>query len=319
MLVACFAPVFLEQATTGTRIMLCLIHVTVAVALLPMLRHRTAPHRIPARGRRPARQSRSDQRIQRLHMGHSFELSKEIELPATPEQVWAAIATGPGIDSWFMGRNEVEPGKGGRTRFTMAGQVEEATVTDWEPATRFAYQTEPGSDGTFMAFEYLIEGRNQGSTVLRLVQSGVLGDDWETEYQAMGVGWNMYLETLAAYLAHFAGRTGTPVTAFRPGAGKPDEVWAAVAGAFGLTGPVAAGAPVRLELPGLPPIDGVVDVVGLPTYVGVRTADALYRFLHSGTSRGNVLVLGHHIFAAAPEQAGTEQAWQDWLSRLPLV
>ena len=35
---------------------------------------------------------------------------------ATPEEVWQAIATGPGIDSWFMGRNEVEPGEGGRPR-----------------------------------------------------------------------------------------------------------------------------------------------------------------------------------------------------------
>lgn len=46
VLLASFVPVFLEQATTDTRIMLCLIHVAVAVALAPMLRHRTG------RGRR---------------------------------------------------------------------------------------------------------------------------------------------------------------------------------------------------------------------------------------------------------------------------
>jgi uncharacterized protein YndB with AHSA1/START domain len=251
-------------------------------------------------------------------VGHPFELSKEIDIPATPEQVWAAIASGPGIDSWFMGRSEVEPGEGGRTRFAMAGHVEESTVTAWEPGKRFAHRTDPGPDGTFMALEYLIEGRDQGGTVLRLVQSGVLGDDWETEYEAMGLGWDMYLGTLAAYVTHFPGRTGSPVTAFRPGAGDPDEVWAAVAGAFGLTGPVAEGERARLELPGLPPIDGVVDLAGLPTYFGVRTPDALYRFLHSGTDRGNALVLGHHIFAADPGPARTEQAWQDWLTRLPI-
>ena len=38
-------------------------------------------------------------------MGHEFEADKRAELDATPEQVWEAIATGPGIDSWFMGRN----------------------------------------------------------------------------------------------------------------------------------------------------------------------------------------------------------------------
>jgi uncharacterized protein YndB with AHSA1/START domain len=44
-------------------------------------------------------------------MGRKFENHQEVELDASPEQVWEAIATGPGIDSWFMGRNEVEQGR----------------------------------------------------------------------------------------------------------------------------------------------------------------------------------------------------------------
>jgi hypothetical protein len=46
VLAASFVPIFVERATVDTRIMLCLIHVAVAAALLPMLRHRT-----PARAR----------------------------------------------------------------------------------------------------------------------------------------------------------------------------------------------------------------------------------------------------------------------------
>ncbi|MFU8854892.1 hypothetical protein ACNAW0_28580 [Micromonospora sp. SL1-18] len=38
----------------------------------------------------------------------------------------------------------------------------------------------------------------------------------------------------------------------------------------------------------------------------MRTDDALYRFLHSGTERGNVLVLGHHIFAPGQDPARAE-------------
>lgn len=249
-------------------------------------------------------------------MGHAFELQKDIELAATPEQVWEAIATGPGIDSWFMGRSEVEPREGGRSSLTMAGHTDEATVTAWEPGKRFAIRSE--SEGTFNAIEYLIEGRDQGATVLRMVQSGILGDNWEAEYEAMNAGWDMYLRTLAAYLAHFPGRTGAPVAAYRPGAGTPEQVFAALAGAFGVTGPISEGQRVRLTVDGLPPIDGVVDIAGLPTYVGVRTDDALYRFLHSGVERGNVLVLGHHIFAADQDPAGAEQAWQRWVNELPV-
>ena len=251
-------------------------------------------------------------------MGHHFELQKDIELAATPEQVWEAIATGPGIDSWFMGRSEVEPREGGLTRFALAGHVEEATVTAWEPGKRFAQRTEPAPDGTFMAFEYLIEGRDQGSTTLRLVQSGVLGDNWETEYEAMRTGWDMYRETLAAYRTHCPGQTAAPVSAFRPGTGDPGPVWPAVAAALGVSGPLTVGAPARLVIDGLPPVDGVVDLVNLPTYIGVRTGDALYRFLHSGTERGSALVLGHHIFATGPDPDRAGQAWQEWLNALPV-
>ena len=47
-------------------------------------------------------------------MGHPFEQRKEAEVPATPDEVWAAIASGPGINSWFMGRSDVQPGEIGR-------------------------------------------------------------------------------------------------------------------------------------------------------------------------------------------------------------
>jgi hypothetical protein len=36
----------------------------------------------------------------------------EVQVPGTPEEVWQAIATGPGISSWFV-RTEVEKGSDG--------------------------------------------------------------------------------------------------------------------------------------------------------------------------------------------------------------
>ncbi len=247
-------------------------------------------------------------------MGHEFRMDKQFDVDATPEQIWDAIATGPGIDSWFMGRSEIEPGEGGATRLTMLGQTESSTITAWQPGRRFAHATSAGPDGTFMAFEYLIEAREGGSTSLRLVQSGVLGDNWETEYEAMQAGWPMYLETLVAYLTHFTGRTATPVTAIAPGAGDGEQVWEAISARFGLTGTVSLGAPARLTAPGIA-VDGVVDCLSLPHYFGVRTTDALYRFIHSGRDRGNAVVIGHHIFAEV-DRVAAEQAWQTWLSEV---
>jgi uncharacterized protein YndB with AHSA1/START domain len=247
-------------------------------------------------------------------MSHEFQLVKEIELAGTPDEVWDAIATGPGLDSWFMGRNEIEPGEGGATSMTMAGMTERSKVTGWEPGRRFAHRSEPGEDGAFMAFEYLIEGRGQGSTVLRIAQSGVLSGDWEAEFEAMQAGWDMYLASLAAYVQHFAGRAGLPVAAFRPGAGEPDHAWPVLLEALGID-TLEPGAAVRLTPAGLPAVDGVVEAARLPHWFGIRAADATYWFLHSGTSRGNVIVAGHHLFGDQFEDAqGAEAAWQQWLA-----
>jgi uncharacterized protein YndB with AHSA1/START domain len=246
-------------------------------------------------------------------MGHEWEDRKQAEVDATPEQVWEAIATGPGIDSWFMGRNEVEPGENGTVRMAFGGYTPESRVTAWEPGRRFAYRTPESDDGRFIAYEFLIEGREGSSTVLRLAASGFLpGDDWEAEFDAMTKGGEMYFRTLVHYLTYFAGRTATPVTAFGPPVDDWPHAWTALRAALGLGATPAEGDPVRIAPAGLPPVDGVVDFVN-PHCVGVRTSDALYRFVQGffGTWVGI-----HHIFSPGIDQEQTESAWQGWLTKI---
>ena len=119
-------------------------------------------------------------------MGHPFEQHREAEVPAGPDEIWAAITTGPGIDSWFMGRSDVQPGAGGSVRTVFGEYAPELAVTAWDPAHRFSYRSGEAPDGRFIAYEFLIEGRAGGSTVLRTVTSGFLpGDDWTEEFEAM--------------------------------------------------------------------------------------------------------------------------------------
>ncbi|HEY7486034.1 MAG TPA: SRPBCC domain-containing protein [Streptosporangiaceae bacterium] len=246
-------------------------------------------------------------------MGHEFELTEEIELAGTPEQVWDAIATGPGIDSWFMGRNEIEPREGGKTRMSLGGFADDGTVTAWEPGRRFAFRGIDNPDGTFMAFEYLIEGRGGGSTVLRVVHSGILGDDWEDQYDALSVGNRMYLRKLAAYIAHFPGRPASH-TLFLPGGPVADKerAWSAFTAAFGLPATVAEGDRARLAVDGLPAVDGIVEFARRPTYLGVRTDDGLYAVIH-GFRDG--VVVEYHGFAADADEKELERAWHAWLAR----
>ncbi|MGH8774001.1 MAG: SRPBCC family protein [Jiangellaceae bacterium] len=245
-------------------------------------------------------------------MGHEFETSNEITVDATPEQVWEAIATGPGIDSWFMGRNEVEPGEGGTVRMVLSDFTDESTITAWDPPNRLVYRSAEGEDGSFMAFEFLVEGRDQGSTVVRLVHNGFLGgDDWESEYDALQKGDPMYLRSLGTYLTYFPGRTATPVSAWGPQQPDQDSVWEGFKRGLGLSGTVAEGDKVQFTLDGSAPVEGVVESVLVPSFLGVRTADALYRFVGGGGMAG----VGHHIFSDV-EHAEAERAWQSWLTRL---
>jgi uncharacterized protein YndB with AHSA1/START domain len=245
-------------------------------------------------------------------MAHEFELIKEITLEATPEEVWEAVATGAGIDGWFMGRNQVEPREGGRTAMTVGGDTAEATVTAWEPPRRFTYQTGSPDEPRFIAFEWLVEGRGDGTTVLRLVQSGVLGDDdWEAEYDAWGSGWEMYLHQLGQYLRWFRGRPVTPVTIMRPGPEDPEQLWPRLRRGLGLAAAPAEGDRVRLTPDGLTPVEGVVDYTS-PDILGVRSDDGLYRFIGG---LGGMVALGHHLYAGDVD-AGAEEVWQAWLDRL---
>jgi uncharacterized protein YndB with AHSA1/START domain len=247
-------------------------------------------------------------------MGRPFELTHEIEVPATPDEVWQAIATGPGIDAWFMGVNEIEPREGGATRMSIRGGSEEATITAWEPPTRFASRTPEAEDGAFHAFEYLVEGREKGSTIVRWVHSGFLGENWEKEYEGLSEGDPMYFDKLRVYLTYFRGRTATPVNVFGPVVPDRDRAWDAFHRGLGLPGPVAVNDEVRLTPAGLPELRGVVDWRSRD-FLGVRTDDGIYRFMHISVFGGPTGV-GHHVFAEGLDPQETEPAWADWLNGL---
>ena len=244
-------------------------------------------------------------------MPHKFEVREELTLDATPEQVWDAIATGPGIDAWFMGKNTVEPRVGGAVTQVMPGWTGESTITTWEPGKHLAYKTAEAPDGSFMAFESIIEGRSGGSTVLRFVHSGFLPDeDWESEYDALRNGDRMYLEKLAVYVKYFAGKEST-YNLFALGSPVDGErAWAAYRSALGIGSDVAVGDKARVTIEGLAPADGVVEFVRQPWWVGVRTDDGFYSLMwgHQDTP-----VIEYSAFNSDVDGSRIEKAWQSWL------
>ncbi|MGW3962759.1 SRPBCC family protein [Amycolatopsis sp. NPDC005003] len=240
-------------------------------------------------------------------MGYEFELTDVAEVGATPEQVWEAIATGPGIDSWFMGRNEVEGGTGGTIRGAFGGYRPEFRIREWDPAEKLAYGSGTAPDGRRIAYEFLIEGRDGGSTVIRCVTSGFLpGDDWEDEFEAMTTGGELFFRTLVEYVTHYPGRTATPVTAFGPPVADWDGAWTRLGAELGLPARPAEGDRVRLGG------GGVVYAVNDQT-VGIRTPEAMFRFVRGFQG---AMVACHHLFTPGADADVEEKTWGDWLNRV---
>jgi uncharacterized protein YndB with AHSA1/START domain len=246
-------------------------------------------------------------------MGHRFELPQDAVVDASIERVWDAIATGPGWDSWFMGRNEIEQREGGTVSFSIGDWTATSTLETFDPPRRFVSQGAPAPDGSFHRFDYRLEEGAPGRTEIRYVHSGMLGDDWEAEYEGMSEGDPMYFRKLLEYVTHFSGRYATPIEAVGPNAGEDrDRAMTRFREALGVDPNVAEGDRVRLTPEGLEPIEGVVDHVS-PSFLGVRTDDAMYRFIRGfdGT-----MIVGHHVFVDGVDQRRAEDDWRAWLGRV---
>src|SRR5438094_8032852 len=68
----------------------------------------------------------------------------EVEVPGTPEEVWQAIATGPGISSWFVPTEfEEKDGKPVAVKMDFGpGMESRAAVTVWDPPRMVCAQGE---------------------------------------------------------------------------------------------------------------------------------------------------------------------------------
>ncbi len=77
----------------------------------------------------------------------------EVEVPGTPEEVWKAIATGPGISSWFVPtQSRARDGKPIAVTSRFGPGIEpRSAVTAWDPPRTFTFQIEGWADWPTMA------------------------------------------------------------------------------------------------------------------------------------------------------------------------
>lgn len=244
-------------------------------------------------------------------------VDKRIELDATPEQVWETIATDQGISAWFV-PHRVEPREGGRVEQRFGGGHDTVgRVTAWEPGARFAYGSfDQSADGRpDYAFEFLVEGRDGGGTVLRFVQSGFLdGAEWDGEYDSFDTGWDLFFLNLRGYLTHFVGLPVTSVVTMGHTTGSADDAWQVVHRGLGLHRQPAVGDEITLRPDGPTSITGVVDVA-TAEFLGVRSAHGLHRIGAEGEA-GCWVSAYHYHYGEPVDAAGTTARWQTWLTGL---
>src|SRR4051794_32114796 len=131
----------------------------------------------------------------------------EVEVPGTPEEVWQAIATGPGVSSWFVPTESDERVGGKVTAHFGPGMDSVAEITAWEPPHRFAAESDGmGPDAPPMATEWTIEARDGGTCIVRVVHSLFAdNDDWDNQLESIESGWPAFFRILRLYLTEFRG------------------------------------------------------------------------------------------------------------------
>lgn len=207
----------------------------------------------------------------------------EVEVPGTPEDVWQAIATGPGLTAWFVPA-AFEPQGGPPETLTLdfgGGMTSTATVTAWQPPQRWGADSAgwvPGSPpiSNLWAVEPM-PGTATPMCTVRITHSLVADTDaWDGQLLGTEAGWPAFLRTLRLYLTHFRGQQPALMKWMLPAPGTEAEAWAALGSALGGLAGLQPGQAWAAS-GSAPALAGVVESVG-----GAPPFDALLRLHQPG-------------------------------------
>jgi uncharacterized protein YndB with AHSA1/START domain len=245
----------------------------------------------------------------------------EVEVPGTPEEVWRAIATGPGITSWFVPTRSEER-QGGQVVCTFGPGMDSAsTITSWEPLKRFVAEGDMGMPGSpKVATEWTVEARAGGTCVVRVVHSLFAStDDWDNQLDGLEQGWPTYFRILRMYLANFKGMACSAMQFTGFSSDPESKAWEKAGGELGLL-KLAEGQ--KWSAPaGFPRTAGVVDSLGQ----GMHSNTVLLRldtpapgtaYAGAFSCGGMVMVcLSIYLYGDKAKAAveRDEPAWQKWM------
>lgn len=189
-------------------------------------------------------------------------LDLAVDVPGTLDDIWTAIATGPGISSWYV-PHTVEEHVGGATT-TRFGEGDEmlipGRVAAWEPPRRVLF--DGGEEVTAaggMTFEWTIEDTPGGGHRVRLVNTGFPDTpEGQAQKAAMTDGWGLFLHNLQLHLEHFRGQHGLAMLPMGTGPGPRTDAWRRLTTALGVPAAPAPGERLQVTADDAPALAGRV-------------------------------------------------------------
>ncbi|RWH77292.1 MAG: SRPBCC domain-containing protein [Mesorhizobium sp.] len=243
----------------------------------------------------------------------------QADVPGTPEEVWNAIATGPGISQWFV-PSEVEGRTGGTTvsHFAADGSMDSAaTITAWEPPKRFVAEA-PGEPGT-VATEWIVEAKSGGLCTVRVVHRWfATSDDWDDQFEAHSYGWISFFRLLRLYLTHFPGQHGSAFQLLVPSSKPLADAWRKLVEPLGL----ANATEQRRVASDAQAFEGIVERTGPQDHpeLVVRLDQPAPGFAHLfALPMGGMTYLSVRFFLFGDDAASIakreEPRWRTWLEK----
>ncbi|MCY4630028.1 MAG: SRPBCC domain-containing protein [bacterium] len=247
----------------------------------------------------------------------SIEL--EVEVPGRPEEVWRAVATGPGISSWYV-PHTVEERAGGVGTASFGPEPEmqvPGRVAVWEPPRRVVFAG--GEEFGGLTFEWTVEPRGDDTCVVRLVNGsfGTSAED-DAQFDGMTEGWRLFMFNLRLHLEHFAGRTATAVTPMALWAGPREAAWSALSSGLGIPVDPAVGDRIEVTASDAPELAGtVVDVD--PRWVALlldRPAPGTAFLAVEGDGEHVTTSIWSYLYGpdGAAAAARDDPRWRQWLT-----
>jgi uncharacterized protein YndB with AHSA1/START domain len=243
----------------------------------------------------------------------------EVEVPGTPEEVWQAIATGPGISSWFVPTEfEEQDGKPVAVKMNFGpGMESRAVLTAWDPPRIFAAEAAGWTpEMPPMATEWTVEAKAGGTCIVRVVHSlFATTDDWDNQLEGTEHGWPGFFRTLRIYLTHFRGQRSAIMQKMATAAGTEAEAWETLTTAMGLKG-LSVGQRWTAP-PGVPALGGVVEhITQSPNDALVRLDKPGPGVAALGTYNCGQTMVGVNLYLYGDRAAGTvareTPLWQAW-------